>query len=119
MPRILVIDDDEHLLSTIGHALTTSGHTVVTANNGVRGEMLFRATPFDLIITDLVMPEREGLETIIVLRREFPHIPVIAITGLAKNSALYLGIARRLGARHVLEKPFSHQALLDAVASVI
>jgi DNA-binding response OmpR family regulator len=119
MARILVIDDDENLLSTIGQALTINGHSVVTANNGVRGEKLFRAEPFDVIITDIVMPEREGVEMIIVLRREFPHIPVIAMTGMGKRSALYLGLATRLGARRVLAKPFSIEALIEAVASVL
>jgi DNA-binding NtrC family response regulator len=119
MARILVIDDDENLLFTIGEALTIGGHSVVTANNGIRGEKLFRAEPFDVIITDIVMPDREGLETIIVLHREYPKIPVIAITGLGTNSVLYLGIATRLGARRVLEKPFKLEDLLDAVASVL
>jgi CheY-like chemotaxis protein len=119
MARILVIDDDKDLLVIIEHALVTIGHSVATANNGVAAEKLFRSEVFDLIITDIVMPEREGLETIILLRREFPHIPVIAITGTQKNSILYLGIATRLGARRVLEKPFTRKALLDAVASVL
>jgi CheY-like chemotaxis protein len=119
MARILVIDDDKDLLVVIEHALTKAGHSVVTANNGIAAEKLFRAEAFDLIITDIVMPEREGLETIIVLRREFPHIPVIAMTGAQKNSVLYLQIATRLGARGVLEKPFSRPALLAAVASVL
>ena len=119
MARILVIDDNNEVLFTIEQALVKNGHSVVTATDGVRGEKLFRAEPFDVIITDIVMPEREGLETIVVLRRDFPQIPVIAMTGTGRNSVLYLGIANRLGARRVLTKPFSLQELIDAVASVL
>jgi DNA-binding response OmpR family regulator len=119
MARILVIDDDAHLLSTIEQALSVRGHSVVTATDGIQGERLFRAEPFNLIITDIVMPEREGLETIMVLRREFPHVPVIAMTGMGVHSKLYLGIATRLGARRVLEKPFSLALLTGAVESLL
>ena len=119
MARILVIDDDEALLTTLKELLAIAGHAVVTASDGLEGAKLFRAEPFDVIITDLIMPNREGLETIITLHREFPAVGVIAMSGGIARSKTYLAIAARLGAHRTLAKPFTTQQLNDAIADTL
>ena len=121
MARILVIDDEEPLLTTIAHVLTAEGHTVATAVDGEKAARMFRAEGFDLILTDIVMPNRDGLETVMTLRREFPKIAVIAMSGgvaisnFVQRSKTYLDLAAQLGAHCTLAKPFSRQQLNDAV----
>jgi DNA-binding response OmpR family regulator len=118
MARILVVDDDVSVLCMIEAVLTGAGHSVVTATDGQMAAKLFRAEPFDVIVTDIVMPNREGLETIVELRRDFPDVPVIAMSGGTLNSGIYLGLAKRLGAKLTLAKPFPTQELVEAVAAV-
>jgi DNA-binding response OmpR family regulator len=119
MARILIIDDDEVFLSAVGQLLAAAGHAVVTANDGLKGEKLFSAEPFEVILTDIVMPNREGLETIIRLHRDFPEVGVIAMSGGVASSRTYLELAGRLGAHRVLSKPFSSDELLATIAEVI
>ena len=119
MARILVIDDDETLLATLEQLLTLAGHIAVTATDGLQGAKLFRAEPFEVIITDIIMPNREGLETIIMLHREFPEVGVIAISGAVNLSKTYLNMAARLGAHCTLAKPFTTRQLTDAIADTL
>lgn len=119
MPRILLIDDDEMLRTVLAKGLTHAGHTVIQAADGQRGVELARVTEIDLVITDLVMPVQEGVETIMMLRRERPQLPVIAISGGVSNSPLYLEIAARIGARRILAKPFLPQELLQIINQVL
>ena len=119
MARILVIDDDETLLATFEQALSAMGHSVATAADGARGERLLRTNSFDVVVTDIVMPDRDGLEIITLVRREFPRVKVIAMSGYGTRGGLYLGLARRLGADRTLEKPFSLRALSDAIGAVL
>src|SRR6185369_2584061 len=88
--RLLLIDDDPILREVLAMALVQAGYTVVHAESGRQGTALFRATPADLVITDLVMPDREGIETIVTLHRERPDLPIIAMSGGAVRSPLYL-----------------------------
>lgn len=115
MARILIIDDDEALLFTLERWLAAAGHVVAAAADGLEAAKLFRAMPFELIVTDLVMPNREGLETIIMLRREFPEVRVIAMSGGTAGTKIYLELAARLGAHNTLEKPFTPDQLNTAV----
>src|SRR5688572_234064 len=85
MQRILVIDDDEQVRALLYEILDRAGFKVVEATNGVEGLKLYRAQPADLVITDLIMPEKEGVETILELRREFPDVRVVAISGGGRN----------------------------------
>ena len=119
MARILLIDDDNALREILAMALTEAGHVVTQARDGTEGVDLFRIEPTDLIITDLIMPGREGIETIMVLRREYPALPVIAISGGMTNSEFYLKLAAGLGARRTLAKPFAFAELLGAVDEVL
>lgn len=118
MARILVIDDDDTLRGIIAKSLTHAGHTITQANNGRKGIAQFRADPTDLVITDLVMPEQEGMETIKIMHRDFPQTPVIAMSGGLDGSPLYLDLTRRLGARITLTKPFTLQQLKQAIEEI-
>ncbi len=120
MPRVLVIDDDEQVRALLYEILDRAGFEVIEATNGGEALQLYRTRPTDLVITDLIMPEKEGVETILELRREFPQARVIAISGGGRNNSRdYLPIARQLGARHTLAKPFSRQEILDAVRDTL
>jgi DNA-binding NtrC family response regulator len=118
MARILIIDDDDTLRGIIAKSLTHAGHTITQANNGRKGIAQFRAEPTDLVITDLVMPEQEGMETIKIMHRDFPQTPVIAMSGGLDGSPLYLDLTRRLGARITLTKPFTLQQLKQAIDEI-
>ncbi len=119
MARILIIDDDDTLRGIIAKSLIHAGHTITQANNGRKGVAQFRASPTDLVITDLVMPEQEGMETIKILHRDFPATPVIAMSGGLDGSPLYLDLTRRLGARITLTKPFTLQQLKQAIDEIL
>ena len=120
MTRILVVDDDLQLREMLRQMLEQVGYEIIDAPNGKVALDLYRESPTDLIITDLIMPEKEGIETIIELRREFPDARIIAISGGGRFvTEDYLYIARKLGALHTLSKPFKRQDMLDAVADVL
>lgn len=118
MARILVIDDDAALLASLDYALTAAGHSVATAPDGEKAGPMFRAEPFDLIITDMIMPDREGIETIMALHRDFPRVGVIAMSG-GLRSRNYLNAAKHLGAHRVLTKPFTAAQLHESIAAVL
>ena len=93
---------------------------MIEAINGAEGLKLYRSQPTDLVITDLIMPEKEGIETILELRREFPEARVVAISGGGRNEGRdYLPIAAQLGAQRTVAKPFSRQDILDAVRDTL
>jgi hypothetical protein len=120
MKRILVIDDDHQVRALLVEILTHEGYEVIAAGNGVEGLNRFRENPADAVITDLIMPEKEGFETIFTLRREFPKVGVIAISGGGRvGAADYLPIAKMLGARFIIAKPFTSGEILDAVRAVL
>lgn len=118
--RILIIDDDSSVRAMISAALSDEGYEVSEAADGMEGMKSYQNSPTDLVITDLVMPGKEGLETIIELRREFPEVKVIAISGGTRyGSDTNLRAAERLGARQILSKPFKIPALLKAVREAL
>jgi DNA-binding NtrC family response regulator len=119
MARILIIDDDDTLRGIIVKSLTHAGHQVTNTNNGRKGVELFRQDPVDLVITDMVMPEQEGMETIKILHREYPDLKIIAMSGGLDGSQLYLDLTRRLGAACTLPKPFTLQQLKEAIEIVM
>ena len=118
MARILIIDDDTYLRTTLEKALKTANHEIVLAADGHEGIEKHRAEPVDLIITDLFMPGKEGLETIQQLRKDFPKVPIIAMSG-GDMSGNMLTIASKLGAAKVLQKPFAAEQLLNAIQEVL
>jgi CheY-like chemotaxis protein len=120
MARILLIDDDHALRTVLRLTLIHFGHSIVEARNGREGLELFAHAEFDLVITDIVMPEKEGLEVLMNLRGRTPPVKIIAISGGGRVSAEdYLRIASKMGAAKVLAKPFSNEVLLAAIKEVL
>jgi len=120
MRRILIIDDDHHILLMVKKMLERAGFEVDLASNGVEGLNLFKKIPVDLVITDIIMPEKEGLETIREMKRLRSDLKIIAMSGGGKISAdNYLDAAKIFGASKVLGKPFSQKQLVSAVQSVL
>jgi CheY-like chemotaxis protein len=118
MQRILVIDDEAEMRALLEKSLGSSGYEVVSAADGKEALKLQRKTPANLVITDIFMPVMEGFETIAALRKEFPQVPIIAISGKAVAPD-FLAVAQRLGAVKALEKPFTFRDLLQAVKEVL
>ena len=120
MPTILVIEDDEAVRGLLLRHLVGAGYEVQEAANGTTGLAAYRHQQSDLVITDIVMPETEGLETIRELRRVNPKVKIIAISGAAGGRADgYLDLAMGFGARRSLSKPFTRADLLSVVAEVL
>ena len=120
MARILVIEDDDWVRGVVNAALLRDGHVVTEACNGKEGLARYRPETIDLVVTDLIMPEIEGLETIAELKRKFPTIKILAVSGggrMAPESQLK--VASKMGARGVLAKPFSVEALSAAVQQLL
>jgi CheY-like chemotaxis protein len=118
MADIVVIDDEPRYRRLIAQVLTGAGHEVRQAGDGSEGLTLCRDHPPELVITDLVMPGMEGIETILQLTRERPGVPVLAISG-AEPASVYLRAATALGASASLPKPFTVEELLTAVAGLL
>lgn len=114
MATILVIDDEELIRVLLRSALEAAGYEVTEAINGRQGLELYRNSPADLVITDILMPELSGLDMLLELTREFLHAKVIAISG-AEGEKNVLDVAKLLGARQTFQKPISVPHLLDAV----
>jgi CheY-like chemotaxis protein len=115
MPRILVIDDDAAARGTMREALERDGFEVTEAPNGRVGVSLFHRAPTDLVICDIFMPEKDGLETIIDLKREYPGVRIVTVNDNPFGEMDYAAVALRLGALRVLRKPLGRELLLDAV----
>ncbi len=116
MACILIIDDEEDLRRIMRDALERQGHVVVEAGNGAEALDVIAQHPADLIVTDIMMPDMDGIETIIALRRGNPDVRIIAISGGGRvGNTDYLSLAEKFGATHVLAKPFRRQQLVDAV----
>jgi CheY-like chemotaxis protein len=113
---ILVVDDDELMRSALHTTLSDAGYAVVGAADGRAAIKAFDHAAFDLVVTDLIMPETDGLELIAFLKKRHPSIPVIAISGGGLMRADYnLKFARALGAKAILLKPFPNEQLLTTV----
>ena len=116
MARILVIDDERLICEMLEDALTAAGHEVTTASDGRKGLRLLKGRSVDLIITDIFMPEKDGLATIEELRRTQSDAKIIAISGGSRiREADVLGWAGELGAAHTFRKPLEWRAFLAAV----
>lgn len=114
MATILIIDDEEIIRVLLRSALEAAGYEVTEASNGHEGLERYRQRPTDLVITDILMPEMNGLDMLLELTREFLHAKVIAISG-AGGEKNVLNVAKLLGARQTFQKPFSIPHLLGAV----
>lgn len=118
--RILVIDDEPTVLDVIRKILEFAGYEVVVAQNGQQGVDLFREQPYDLVVTDMVMPVKDGLQTILDLRVDSPDVPIVAISGGGNISKeRYLAVAGYLDRVETVAKPFSVEALTNAVKKML
>ncbi len=118
--RILVVDDDDLIRKLVVKTLVRAGYEVVASADGQEATRIYRQEPSDLIITDLFMPEKEGMEVIMELRRDFPDVKIIAISGAGSLGATeYLEMARMIGATRTLAKPFGQEQLLAAVSEIL
>ena len=120
MSTILVVDDDIQVLEVMSEMLRLEGHIVAVAENGQQAVDQIRDHRFDLVITDLIMPEKEGLETIADIRKHHRQMPIIAISGGGRIGPTdYLETARFIGANATLAKPFGRQELISTVSSLL
>ena len=120
MTSILLIDDDEQLRTMLSVVLRRAGYEVQVAIDGIEASNFYRSHPTDLIITDLIMPGKEGLEIIMELRKDYPRAKIIAMSGGGRSGTMsYLKVAKAFGAQEVLEKPFPNQEILEAVRRVL
>jgi DNA-binding response OmpR family regulator len=120
MAKILVLDDEPSILIMIKKMLERAGHEVDTALNGKEGLEKFKKNKPDLLITDIIMPEKEGLETIFELRKKYPELKIIAISGggrIGPNG--YLPGAKLFGADMVFQKPLDQKEFMDAVSLLV
>lgn len=116
----MVIDDDADVRRALRKILEAEGHEVLEAKNGKEGIRLFGESSCDAVITDLYMPEKEGLETIRELRQSYPDPKILVITGAAPGSVFDLRQqATMLGAKRALSKPFTREEVLEALAEVL
>ena len=116
----MIIDDDHHILLMIKKMLERAGFLVELASNGNEGLEFFKNMPVDLVITDIIMPEKEGLETIREMKRLCPDLKIIAMSGGGKISAdNYLNTAKIFGASRVLAKPFLQKQMVAAVQDLL
>ncbi len=120
MARVLLIDDEEAFRVTLAKVLQREKHHVTTAANGVEAMKHITTDKFDLVITDLVMPEKEGLETILEIRKLLPELKIIAMSGGGRGSANdYLKIASKMGADKTLAKPFTKAEIILAIGELV
>jgi DNA-binding response OmpR family regulator len=116
MPKILLVEDDDQLRGMLKLLLTSAGYEVSEATNGKRVCDMHQQQRFDLVITDLVMPDIDGLAVIMELRRIDRDVRIIAMSGGGQGKGEdYLRIAQKLGAHLTLSKPFGNQEFLEAV----
>ena len=121
MERILVIEDDEMIAKMLRSVLEKAGYAVSEARNGKEGLLAQQREAADLVITDLIMPEKEGIETIIELRRTYPGLRIIAMSGGGRTGSAgdYLQIARQVGAARVVAKPFALEQMVATIREVL
>ena len=120
MARVLLIDDEEYVRMTLSQALEDDGHEVLVAINGQEGLKRYKAERPDLVITDVLMPEKEGIETILDLRKLDPNAKILVISGGARiNNVDFLDVARKFGAKAALKKPFPIDEFSRVVAECL
>lgn len=120
MARILVIDDDKAIRRSLSILLEQDGHQVLTAENGREGIDIHKQNAVDLIITDIIMPDKNGIETIVQFRCDYPDVKIIAISGggmLVPEE--YLTMAGAVGADKTITKPFEMVELKNAIQELL
>jgi len=124
MARILIVDDEEGIRLSLKRALEMEGYEVALAKDGDEAQSLFRKNPADLLITDIVMPKQEGIEMIMELKRDFPDLRVIVISGGTKVAEaddvdFLLSVAKNVGADLLFSKPFDLPAMMVSINDLL
>jgi two-component system chemotaxis response regulator CheY len=118
--NVLVVEDDAEFRQLMAHALEAASYTVMQAADGEAGLRQFRAEPPDLVVCDIVMPDRDGIELIPEMKTLLPGVKILAISGRQLIGALdVLNLARRLGADATLPKPFAMEVLVEAAGALV
>lgn len=118
MAKILVVDDEFPIRDIIRQTLEFENHVVREASNGLEALASQKADPAEIMLIDIIMPEKEGIETIMEIRQSDPDLKIIAMSGAGLDSP-YLVMAQHLGANITLDKPFSTDEVLAAVNAVL
>jgi DNA-binding NtrC family response regulator len=120
MARVLVIDDNPDIRAILREAFELHDYEVAVASNGRAALRIVREQPVDVVITDIFMPEQDGIETILELRRDFPNVKIIAMSGGGTTGNMsYLPAAQQLGAVHSISKPFDCLAVVATVREML
>ncbi len=119
MSKILLVDDDANLLNLVAQWLEQEQHDVISAKNGALAASILEKEKFDLIVTDIVMPDKEGLGLIMEIRQSDSAVPIIAISGAANNSHVYLANAKKLGADRILTKPLDQEYFVGTINELL
>ncbi len=118
--RILVVDDDDQLREMLRKMLEKAGYEVIEASDGKEALNLQEKSPSDLMITDIIMPEKEGIDTIMDFRMNYPQVRIIAMSGGGRiGPTEYLDMAEKLGADKTFAKPFSSKAMLATIRDLL
>ncbi|MEW6744217.1 MAG: response regulator [Planctomycetota bacterium] len=120
MARILIIEDDDLVRSVLKERLSRAGHDVRESPNGRMGMSCLQSAAFDLVVTDIIMEEGDGIEAIRELRQRLPGVKIIAISGGGRiGPAVYLDLAEKCGAHRTFAKPFPMEGLLKAIGDLL
>ncbi len=120
MANILLVDDDAMVLATVRKMLEHGGHTVNLARDGLEAIRACEQALPDLLLIDIIMPDKEGVETIIDVRKRWPELAIVAMSGGGRRGAGdFLRVARKLGADATIEKPFSREALTAVIGRLL
>ncbi len=120
MARVLVIDDEELARFTMREILESAGHEVIEAVDGEQGVQKYRDDPTDIIVTDIIMPKKEGVQLIIELKQDFPDLLIIAVSGGGRTKNFdFLKLAKDFGADKILSKPFTDTDLNNSVRELL
>ena len=120
MANILLVDDEEQLRNLLKFVLESAGHSVCEAADGNEALASYRRIPADLVVTDIIMPNKEGTETILEFRRLSRDVKIVAMSGGGRNGSQdYLKLAKSFGANLTLAKPFTNQEFLDAINAAL
>jgi YesN/AraC family two-component response regulator len=120
MKKVLIIDDEPAILQMMKRLVEKAGYLVELASDGEDGMILFEEGSFDLVITDIIMPKKEGIEIITAIRKNHPKTKIIAMSGGGKFAPEgYLKSANMLGATRIFKKPFNHREMIDAIKELL
>jgi CheY-like chemotaxis protein len=123
MTNILVLEDEEACATALRFLLENAGYKVDTATNGAEGLELHRSHEYQLVISDLIMPQMDGLETIVELVSQNPAVKVLALSGglseMNRSNDVLLPLAKNVGAHRSMSKPYNPEELLETVAEML